>query len=154
MIEESAKVIALQNDLVWVETQRKTVCGQCAANKGCGTSVLANILGKKRNSVPVLTTLPVQVGDEVLIGIEENALVKGSLLLYALPLVFLIGFGLLGEIISIQVKLSNTDVLTVIFAVLGFSIGFIWLKHILSPNRLDQRYQPKILRIVNSISIS
>ena len=79
MIEEQGKVVALQNDWVWVETERKTACGQCSVSKGCGTSVLANVFGKKANSIAVMKTLPVKIGDEVIIGIEENSLVKGSL---------------------------------------------------------------------------
>ncbi|MGD8594013.1 MAG: SoxR reducing system RseC family protein, partial [Gammaproteobacteria bacterium] len=33
MIEERGKVVAVKDDWAWVETERKTVCGQCAANK-------------------------------------------------------------------------------------------------------------------------
>jgi sigma-E factor negative regulatory protein RseC len=154
MIEEKGKVVALEDDWVWVQTERKTVCGQCAANKGCGTSVLAKVFGNKSSSIAVIKTLPAQVGDEVIIGIEENSLVKGSLLIYALPLVLLIAFGLLGEVVSAQVLLSNTDILTVVFSVFGFAVGFVWLKHISSQIRLDPRYQPKLLQIKNSITIS
>jgi sigma-E factor negative regulatory protein RseC len=154
MIEEQGKVVAADDDWVWVETQRKTVCGQCAANKGCGTSVLAKVFGNKSSSIAVIKSLPVQIGDEVVIGIEENSLVKGSLLIYALPLVMLITFGLLGEVVSAQVLLSNTDILTVLFAVFGFGVGYFWLKHISSQIRLDPRYQPKLLQIKNRIIVS
>jgi sigma-E factor negative regulatory protein RseC len=154
MIEEQGKVVAVKDDWVWVQTERKTVCGQCSANKGCGTSVLAKVFGNKTSSIAVIKSLPVQVGDEVVIGIEENSLVKGSLLIYAMPLVLLIAFGLLGEVVSAQVLLSNTDILTVLFSVFGFAVGFIWLKHISSQIRLDPRYQPKLLQKKNSIIIS
>ncbi|WP_455211593.1 SoxR reducing system RseC family protein [Kaarinaea lacus] len=154
MIEEQGKVVAVQEDWIWVQTERKSVCGQCAANKGCGTSVLAKVFGSKSSSIAVLKTLPVQVGDEVIIGIEEDSLVKGSLLIYALPLLLLIAFGLLGEVVSAQVLLSNTDILTVLFAMAGFVVGFFWLKHISSQIRLDPRYQPKLLHIKNSITVS
>jgi sigma-E factor negative regulatory protein RseC len=154
MIEEQGKVVAVKDDWVWVQTERKTVCGQCSANKGCGTSVLAKVFGNKTSSIAVIKSLPVQVGDEVVIGIEENSLVKGSLLIYALPLVLLIAFGLLGEVVSAQVLLSNTDILTVLFSIFGFAVGFVWLKHISSQIRLDPRYQPKLLQIKNSIIIS
>jgi sigma-E factor negative regulatory protein RseC len=154
MIEEQGKVVAVKDDWVWVQTERKTVCGQCSANKGCGTSVLAKVFGNKTSSIAVIKSLPVQVGDEVVIGIEENSLVKGSLLIYAMPLILLIAFGLLGEVVSAQVLLSNTDILTVLFSVFGFAVGFIWLKHISSQIRLDPRYQPKLLQIKNSIIIS
>jgi sigma-E factor negative regulatory protein RseC len=154
MIEEQGKVVALQKDWVWVETQRKSACGQCSVNKGCGTSVLADVFGKKSNSIAVVKTLPVKVGDEVVIGIEENTLVKGSLLIYALPLILLIAFGLLGEVVGNQVFWARNDAVTVLFAGLGLGVGFLWLRHISSRLRLDPRYQPKLLQIKNTISFS
>ena len=154
MIEEQGRVVALQNDWVWVETQRKTACGQCSVNKGCGTSVLADVFGKKANSIAVIKTLPVKIGDEVIIGIEENSLVKGSLLIYTLPLIFLIAFGLLGEVVSAQILLSNSDAMTVLFAIMGLVIGFFWLKHISLRLRMDPRYQPKLLQIKNNVTFT
>jgi sigma-E factor negative regulatory protein RseC len=153
VIEEQAKVIALDSGWVWVETQRKTMCGQCAANKGCGTSVLANVLGKKRNTMAVLNTIPVKVGDDVIIGIEEGSLVRGSLLIYALPLILLIVFGLLGEVIAVQMTLENNDSLTAIFAGIGLLLGFGWLKFIAGNIRKDAKYQPKLIKIVNSVTV-
>jgi len=41
MIEETASVVALEDDFAWVETQRKSTCGACAVNKGCGAATLA-----------------------------------------------------------------------------------------------------------------
>lgn len=150
MIEEQGKVVAIEDDWIWVQTERKTVCGQCAANKGCGTSVLAKVFGKKSASIAVLKTQSVKIGDDVVIGIEENSLVKGSMLIYALPLLLFIVFGLLGEVVSAQVLLSNTDGLTVIFALGGLAVGFFWLKTIGSRIRLDPRYQPKLLQVKNT----
>lgn len=153
MIEEQGKVVALQNDWVWVETERKTACGQCSVSKGCGTSVLANVFGKKANSIAVMKTLPVKIGDEVIIGIEENSLVKGSLLIYALPLILLIVFGLLGEVLSGQVLFVKSDAVTAVFAILGLGVGFVSLRHISSRLRRDPRYQPKLLQIKNTVTL-
>ena len=154
MIEEQGKVVALQNEWVWVETERKTACGQCSANKGCGTSVLASVFGKKANSIAVMKTLPVKVGDEVIIGIEEDTLVKGSLLIYALPLVLLIVFGLLGELVGSQILLADNDFVSAVFSGLGLALGFLWLRHISSRLRRNTRYQPKLLHIKNQVTFS
>ena len=92
MLEEQATVVAIENSSVWVEVQRKSVCGQCAANKGCGTVVLQKVVGNKRNIFRVIGELPVAVGDSVIIGVNENAVVKGSLIIYAIPIIFMIIF--------------------------------------------------------------
>lgn len=154
MIEEQGRVVGVEDDWAWVQTERKTVCSQCSANKGCGTSVLAKVIGQKTAAIAVIKTLPVKIGDEVIIGIEENSLVKGSLLIYALPLILFIAFGLLGEVVSAQVLLSNTDVLTVVFALFGLAAGFLWLKRVSAHIRLDPNYQPKLLRINNTIPVT
>jgi sigma-E factor negative regulatory protein RseC len=41
MIEETARDVALEDDFAWVETQRKSTCGACVVNKGCGAATLA-----------------------------------------------------------------------------------------------------------------
>lgn len=154
MIEEQGKVVALQNEWAWVETERKTACGHCSANKGCGTSVLASVFGKKANAIAVMKTLPVKVGDEVIIGIEEDSLVRGSLLIYALPLVLLIAFGLLGEVVGGQIFVGKNDAVTAIFSMLGLAVGFLWLRHISAQLRRDPRFQPKLLHIKNNVTFS
>ncbi len=54
MITENAIVVSIDNNQTWIETQRKSVCGQCAANKGCGTSVLSKVIGNKFSKMKVI----------------------------------------------------------------------------------------------------
>ena len=53
------------------------------------------MLGNKRSRVRVLNpkAASVVVGDEVIIGINEQALVRGSLVVYTLPLLAMFAFG-------------------------------------------------------------
>jgi sigma-E factor negative regulatory protein RseC len=95
VIEETAIVVAVEGQTIWVETQRQTACGQCAANKGCGSAVWQKVLGKKRNILPVTGDLPVNVGDKVIIGVNEDSLVKGSIAVYAVPVVSMIAFAVM-----------------------------------------------------------
>lgn len=154
MIEENAVVVAIDGDWVLLETQRKSVCGQCSANKGCGTATLQKVMGKRRNQIQVLKPFPVRVGDDVVIGIDENALLKGSFMVYVIPLVLLILFGALGEIVGRQVLLSNPDILTILFAGLGLFFGLIWLKTLTSRLHYKEQYQPKLLRLSRSVAVS
>ncbi|HEC18098.1 MAG TPA: Fis family transcriptional regulator [Gammaproteobacteria bacterium] len=149
MIEEHAQVIALdEHDSVWVETQRRSACGQCAANKGCGTATLSKVLGNKRSRVRTLNprATPVMVGDEVVIGINEQALVRGSLVLYMLPLLFLFVFAFLGELLSAQLLVTNPDILPIVLGFLGLLLGFVWVRGFTRRIANDPRYQPVLLR--------
>ncbi len=144
MIEETAYVVAVDSQGVWVETQRQSACGQCAARKGCGTAVLGKALGKKRNRVLVANPnqAPVQVGDQVLIGIDESALVRGSMAVYLVPLLSFFLFGVLGQTLASRLMPGSGEGLSILFSLLGLLLGFLWARRYA---RGDQRYQPVIL---------
>ena len=151
MIEEQAQVIALENNDVWVETQRRSACGQCAANKGCGTATLAKVLGYKRSRVRTLNpqATPVVVGDAVIIGINEQALVRGSLAVYTVPLLMLFVFGFLGQLLSAQLLMANQDILPIVLGLSGLLLGFVWVRRFTRVIGDDVRYQPVLLRRVS-----
>ena len=153
MLEEQATVVAVENETVWVEVQRQSVCGQCAANKGCGTGVLQKVLGNKRNIFRVIGELPVKVGDNVIIGINENALVKGSLVIYAVPILLIIVFALLGETIATRSMSMNSDYTSMVGALIGLIVsmlGLRWHNRIISNSA---RYQAVLLRHANIITV-
>jgi len=137
-------VVAAGPDGVWVETQRQSACGQCAARKGCGTAVLGKVMGQKRNRVRVANPdhTPVRVGDEVVIGIDESALVRGSLAIYLVPLLSFFLFGVLGETLARQLAMASGEGLSMLFGAAGLFLGFAWARHYA---RGDRRYQPVIL---------
>ncbi len=148
MIEELAQVVSFEGDDIWVETQRKSACGQCSANKGCGTAVLAKVLGNKRSRVRVLNpnATEVSIGDEIIVGIEEQALVRGSLAIYMTPLLALFLFGLLGSVLAEQFNLVKPDILVIFFSLFGLGLGFMWVKRFSGVISGDPRYQPVLLR--------
>lgn len=148
MIEEHAQVVALNAEGVWVETQRRTACGQCSANKGCGTATLAKVLGNKRSRVRALNpkATSVAVGDEVIIGIDEQALVRGSLAVYTVPLLSLFVFGLLGQLLGTQLLFGDSEWLSIGLSILGLVLGFAWVRRFTARIASDERYQPVLLR--------
>ena len=145
MIEESARVISVDGEHIWVETQRKSVCGSCSAQKGCGTASLEKVLGKRRTQVMVLSQIAVSPGDEVMIGIQESALLRGSFALYGIPLLLM----LLGAVIAEALVLSQTELPVVMGALFGLLGGLLYVALFSRKTQLDPRYQPVILRIIS-----
>jgi sigma-E factor negative regulatory protein RseC len=87
MIEENGQVVKVEDDgMVWVETRRQSTCGACADRQGCGTSVLASVLGQRQAPVRVINSIGAVAGDQVVIGVPESGLLRGSLAVYAVPL--------------------------------------------------------------------
>ncbi len=93
MIEESAIVVKIENHQVWVESGSNSACSACQQKASCTTNALGGILKKK--SVQVDSEIPLQNGDQVVVAIDENLLLRASLLLYLVPLIALfVGAGL------------------------------------------------------------
>lgn len=147
MIEESARVVATEGKFVWVETQRQSTCGGCAANQACGTATLAKVLGTRRMRVRALNSDGAQVGDTVVIGLDETALIRGSLAVYAMPLLALFVGGIVGALLSDRWAVDG-EALTLGLGVAGLIAGLLWLKGFSRRIRDDSRYQPVVLRRV------
>ena len=148
MIEEKAIIVNVENEFAWVETQRKSTCSACQVNKGCGTSLLSNVLGQKRTRLKLKNPGGFQAGDHVVLGLEEGALVKGSLLLYALPLVFMFAFAMIGYGIFFLYELVYSEGYKILFSLAGLIIGFWFVASRSGKLSTDSRYHASILRKV------
>ncbi len=146
MIEEPAQVVRIHDDFAWIETQRKSACGGCAVNKGCGVSVLAHLFGKRRTEVKVLNNIDACVGDDVVIGIEENALVNSSLAVYAVPVIGMISGAILGELLAQYWSIQNIEAASIAGGLAGLVAGFQWVRGFTRRVSHDTRYQPVIIR--------
>ncbi len=146
MLEETAQVIRVEDGTVWVETQRRSTCSSCAAEKGCGTATLSKVLGNRRNVVRVLADMPLRVGDRVVIGIREQALVRGSLAVYAVPVLLLLAGGLLGELGAQAHLWESAEPASLVLGLSGLIAGIYWLRRFSRRIQDDRDYQPVVLR--------
>ena len=90
MLTETARVVAVEEGSVWVETIRQSVCGRCAVRQGCGHRLLNRLGGERRNRLELSSSeFPAgsfQVDDQVLVGVPEQLVVNGAFTVYMLPL--------------------------------------------------------------------
>ena len=154
MIEETATVVECQDEYAWVEAQRKTACGQCQVRKGCGTSVLAQVVGKKAARMRVLNPVQARVGDQVVIGLHEAAMLTGSLAVYLLPLLSLLLFAITGKVVAEQLGIASSEAVTILFAVIGLLIAAIWLRMFSRRIANNRRYQPVIMKRLPKVDVS
>lgn len=148
MIEEQAMVVGVEGDEAWVESSRRSSCGSCSA-KGCGTGALSQVLGGRVLRMRVSNPVAAKKGDQVVLGVSESALLKGSLAVYLVPLLALFVGGLLGELLAGYWQLRSEGV-TIICALVALFISLRWLQGFNRRAAHDSHYQAEILRIVNS----
>ena len=146
MITENATVVSIENNQTWIETHRQSACGQCSANKGCGTSVLSKVIGNKLSKMKAINKINAQVGDEVIVGLNESSLLKGAFMSYLLPLLYLFLFAIVGQLISDNLQINNTELLTIVFSAFGFYLGMRHLKLFSISISKNEDYQPIILK--------
>ncbi|OED41357.1 hypothetical protein ACH42_14230 [Endozoicomonas sp. (ex Bugula neritina AB1)] len=120
MIEEQGRVVSVEGDVVWVETERKTTCSSCSAKQGCGH----HLAGKYKSSstfacIKALSDGSLSEGDQVLVGIPENSLLKASSVVYLLPLLLLM------PTLWISQAVGLSDGTTLIFSALALGAGFV-----------------------------
>lgn len=154
MIEETAVVVKCEGDYAWVEAQRKSSCDQCQVKKGCGTSVLARVVGQKSSRMRVLNSLQVREGESVLIGLHESAMLSGSMAVYLVPLLSLLLFAITGQEVAEQLLIPATELVSIVFAIIGMLVAIVWLRLFTRRIANDSRYQPQILRRLPSAGLS
>jgi len=154
MIEETAVVVRCQGEHAWVEAQRKSACGQCQLNKGCGTSVLARVVGRKVTRMRVLNPLQASEGETVVIGLHESAMLSGSLAIYLVPLLSLLLFAITGKVVAEQLMIAAVEAVSILFAIIGMLLAIVWLRRFTRRIADDSRYQPVILQRLPSSGLS
>ncbi len=99
MIEELAIVVKTEAHQVWVTGGQQAACGGCQQKTSCTTSTLASTFKKK--PIPISSDLHVKVGDTVIVAMDEDLLLRSTLLVYCLPLVALfVGAGIADSLLG------------------------------------------------------
>lgn len=146
MIEERGRVIAVESGAVQVETLRRSTCSECSASAGCGQGLLER-LGASRGrgrvralTLPNLASLKLTPGDEVVLGVDEDLLLKSALLFYLSPLVGLFALALLAA------RLDLGEPLIIVAGLAGFLLGWLLVRRSVRRHVDDPAMHPVVLR--------
>ena len=150
MLTETGRVVAIEPDGLWVETIRKTTCSSCAAQTGCGHGLLSRYLAGSRGLIRVLPGTQsldrCQVDDQVLIGIPEEIILRGSLVAYLLPVVCMV----IGAVAASHWLSGDQDILAALGGIAGLAAGFALVRWHGRRHRHDQRFQPVLVKILTA----
>jgi len=147
MIEEQAQVVEMRGDQLVLQAQTKSSCGSCAASKGCGTSVLSKVVGRKFTRFQAENRVDAEIGDTVVVGISEDALLRGSLMMYILPIMGMLVFALLSDQV-LDAFAESRDLLIAGSGILGLASGSLLSRWYFQRRDNVQRFRPVVLRKV------
>lgn len=142
MIETEAIVVKIEHAVAYVQAERQTSCSSCSESS-CGTAVLANFFGQRTPLYRASNEVGAKVGDRVVVGLNESALFKGTLLLYLFPLLLLFVGAVAGSALAVNPDVK--DGYSVAGAFIGLVAGFLALKRFSSKMGMGRQFQPVIL---------
>ncbi|MEW6991420.1 SoxR reducing system RseC family protein [Colwelliaceae bacterium 6441] len=147
MIEEHARVVAIEQELITVESLVKSSCSGCQQLDTCGSGQIAKAFPQKRTSYTLFSELPVNVGDSVIIGLSEQVLLSAAWQVYMWPLIGLFLGGLFGQALLEKSFLSH-ELFALPLALLGGFIGFYLARQ--QQEKLSQRREwlPTLIKVV------
>lgn len=122
MIEEHAVVIGRTEDFATVEIERKQACGLCGQKRGCGNATWGKLLGHRTQSITADNSINAQIGEHVVLGIDERVFLRSVFYLYIVPLLGM----LLGATFA-HVVLDN-ELYVILAAFSGLIAGFYLVK--------------------------
>jgi sigma-E factor negative regulatory protein RseC len=144
MVEESARVLKIEGDVVWVQAIAKSACGSCEAQKGCGHSLLARA-GQKQIELPVdRNGLNVSKNDQVIIGVPEQAILRSSFLMYGVPLLAMMFVAMIASLIGVEEKIA------VLMTFIALLLGFVWVNRQAKSLNFAQ-WQPILMRKASNV---
>jgi len=126
MLTETGSVVAVEDDGLWVETLKLSACGKCQARHGCGQKLLANYNPEMSYIKALYPECGADkrwvLGAQVVIGVDEHALVRATLLAYLVPLLTLIAGLFLGHLAF------EHEVSAALGALLGLIAGGVFVR--------------------------
>jgi sigma-E factor negative regulatory protein RseC len=151
MMIETGRVVAVDTEGLWVETIRQSTCGSCSAQKGCGHGLLNRISDGKRGYIRVLPGdqghRDCSVDDQVRISIPEEVILRGSLIVYMLPLFCMLA----GAAAAVAILPGSQDLLAAAGAVTGFVAGFALVRWHAWHHRHDSSLQPTLVEVLHPL---
>ncbi|WP_157973694.1 SoxR reducing system RseC family protein [Tropicimonas sp. IMCC34043] len=115
-MRQTLRVTALGDGYVELEGDRAAGCASCASRSSCGSGALAELIGGKQH-LRLRQTLPLSVGDEVVVAMESSAF------LGAMTRAYLVPPAALCVVAAVSASLGLSDVATALLCVPALALS-------------------------------
>lgn len=154
MLIETGRVVAVEADGLWVETIRQSTCGACAAQKGCGHGLLNRMSDGRHGYIRVLRgdlgAGDCAVDDQVRISIPEAVILRGSFVVYMVPLAGMLG----AAAVAVRLWPAAPDLAAALGSVVGLAAGFAVVRWHAWHHRHDRDMQPTVLEVLRAENLA
>lgn len=119
-VEGIARVVRVEGAVAWLEPEQTKACGGCASASAClatDPGKLADRLATRRFALA--NTDGLHVGERIMVGVNDGALLRAALTAYALPLAAMLTAGGLAE------GAFGNDLVSMAAMVAGLGFGLV-----------------------------
>ncbi len=140
MIEEIGIVKDINDNFAKVVVYRNSMCGDCPSKSIC------HPFDNDNNDFEIIAfnKINAKTGDKVKLSIEDKKFIKASLIIYGVPILFLIIFSIIGKIIL------KKDLFSFLTGFSGMLLSFIIIRSYDKKNK--ENFKPQIVEIINENS--
>jgi sigma-E factor negative regulatory protein RseC len=103
------------------------------------------VIGRKFTQFQAENNVNAIVGDTVIVGIAEDALLKGSLVMYVVPLLGMLVFALLADFVLVE-SAQSRDLMISLSSIMGLVFGSVLSRWYFQRRASVQLFSPVILR--------
>lgn len=141
LVEGIAQVVAVDGNMAWLVPEQGSSCSGCGSSTACGSKGIGTMASRlEARRFQLVNDAGLRVGERVVLGIRENALLRASITAYIIPLAALLIAGVLAQWVA------GNDFVTMAAMLAGLVLG-LWLAR-LRAGRLMARGElaPRFLR--------
>ena len=134
---------------VKVESEIKSSCSGCKQVDNCGSGQVAKAFPQTKLTLDLETSLPLKVGDTVVLGLSDKHFLLSAWQVYLWPILGLIIASALGQWF-VEQQIFVHELLAILLGFFGSYVGFYLARHQQKRGKYCQLLIPRILRIKNS----
>ncbi|HEY4696696.1 MAG TPA: SoxR reducing system RseC family protein [Gallionella sp.] len=139
MTEGIAQVVEVDGNTAWLVPEPGSSCGGCSSAAACGSKGIGTVSSRlEARRFQLVNDAGLRIGDRVVVGIRENALLRASITAYVIPLAILLTAGALAQWVA------GSDMVTMAAMLAGLVLG-LWLArvragHLMTKGELAPRF--------------
>ena len=118
VLRRRLRVAAVEDGNVWLTGPRDSECRGCAARSGCGAGAIAEMVGREQG-LRLPQTVPLAVGDVVVVTMESGAFLGSVLRAYLFPA------GALVVVALIALAAGLSDAATAVLCIPALALALI-----------------------------